>query len=310
MAWIARSEHVVPYRYALAAGRICRQRFPEIHFAAHLLPRPQRNAVLCLAAAVDQVQQIIHPPAPTEHPDAASSSCGSGCCGCHGGDERRRIALAVIDHLYRGEPTGKPELDGFLLVLKAYRVPSEPFQTAIDAALEHAGRVRYATWSSLYDMCRRTAGPFASLALPILAPGADTTAHTQAISLAAAMRATHLLLHAGEEGRAGRVTVPLDDLVRFGLTDRQWLAFAQAREGHDERLTALVRFQIERLSNLFAGGLKCRNAIDNPRIRRAIARLADDYIHTLQRIESGTIDIFDFKSEPRDLWQRVCDMLK
>src|SRR5690606_9877385 len=153
----------------------------------------RRQAVFILIAVFDQVRRIVTPEA-----SGASPGCGgsAGGCGCGPGDPRA-VARAVLGHLYAGGPTGKPELDGFAAVARTYNIPGEPFHSAVDALLQHAGRKRYATWGSFFDHCRRFAGAFAALALPILAPDASATAHTQAHSLAAAMYATTLLLRSG-----------------------------------------------------------------------------------------------------------------
>lgn len=289
---------VPPVRSA-TAGNLCRQRYPDIFFAAHLLPRDKRQAVFTLAAVVDQVHQIIVPDTPSDEASPA------GGCGCDSTDERRRVARAVIDHLYAGEPTGKAELDGFAAITRTHHIPSEPLHTAVDALLEHTVRKRYATWASLFDHCRRFAGAFAALTLPILAPDADNTARTQAHSLAAAMYATHLLLRTGIDGRAGRVSMPLDDLVRFKLTDRQWCAFAHNQSSdNDPRVRDLLAFHAERLTNLYTGGLKAVRASSDPAVRRACTTLTSLHVRRIDQALTGRINIFAHPPRP-NLWERL-----
>jgi len=100
------------------------------------------------------------------------------------------------------------------------------------------------------------------------------------------------------------VVLPLDDLVRFKLRDSDVLQFSAA--GHrvrDERIAGLLRFEIQRLEDLFTGGLKCLSVIDDPAVRRAVSVLANLHTRALDRIAANKINVF---GEPRrtNLWMR------
>src|SRR5687767_4789518 len=93
-----------------AAREACRAAAPDVFFACHLLPRPERHAVYTLAVLWDQLRQIID--APVEAPTEGNGEPGSqlpegvvaGCVSC-GGDsveQRQAVGVAVLDFLYSG----------------------------------------------------------------------------------------------------------------------------------------------------------------------------------------------------------------
>jgi len=283
-------------RHYAAARAVCRRKFADVFFAAHFLPRPQRAHLFTLATVLDQLHQIM------AGNDATSEEGG---CGCDTPTERRRVAGRVLDHLCCGEPTGKAELDGFAELLAAYALPRALFDEMLDAMAAHHGRKRYATWRSLHEMSHRLAGSIALLGWSLLGASAQATTAAQVRSLGVAVHVTGMLLRLGAHGRAGRVLLPLEDLVRAGLSDRDILRFAEAQnDGGDERIRTLLRRQVDRLENLFTGGLKCVAALEDAAARRAVIVAVNQSLAQLDRMANGQVNVFGAVSQTT-LWQRL-----
>ena len=141
-------------------------------------------AAYCLAAVGRQIVEIAVPGVAggerdkptgrsaggaTEVSDAADVDAGCACCeGGESGEQRRAVCMAVLDHLYSGQPTGKPELDGFSQIAEQFALPRELWDRLVEGLIERSAVRRYATWGRLRDHLERTAGTAGRLAVRVL----------------------------------------------------------------------------------------------------------------------------------------------
>jgi phytoene synthase len=108
-----------------------------------------------------------------------------------------------------------------------------------------------------------------------------------AIKLGVALQITNILRDIGEDWRAGRVYLPMDELTAYGLSE------ADLERGQvDERWRAFLRFQIERNRRLYAEA-RPGIALLNRDGRFAVAAASELYSAILNDIEAHDYDVFN-----------------
>jgi len=107
-----------------------------------------------------------------------------------------------------------------------------------------------------------------------------------AIKLGVALQLTNILRDVGEDWRAGRVYLPVEELAAFSLAEADL-----SRGQVDDRWRAFMRFQIERNRRLYAEawpGIELLNKDG----RFAIAAAGELYRRILDDIEAHDYDVF------------------
>jgi squalene synthase HpnC len=107
-----------------------------------------------------------------------------------------------------------------------------PFRDLIEANRMDQRVTRYATWDDLMGYCRLSANPVGQLVLAAF-EGRDRDPEHARLSdlICSALQVAEHLQDVGEDALAGRVYLPVDDLVRFGV-DPDDLARLAAAAGH------------------------------------------------------------------------------
>jgi len=307
------------YRAVLAR---CRAIDPEAAFASHFLTGASRHSLFCIGGVIDQLREVIAdgksdaplgaPAAPTS---AAPASCGSGGCGSCGGAEspekRRDVCLAVLDHLYSGEPTGKATLDGFFTVATRQQIPRELFERLIHGLYTWNTTRRCATWAKLHALCDETGGVAALIAFRAMLPvsaGSELTPKSQSLITAwgASLRLTWALEHIGRDKLAGRQLLPMDDLVRFGVLESALNSWAKAgNAGGDEKWKSLLAFEVERAENLYRGGCGALSLLSD-RDRKAAAIWGEGWCEKMAALRSGACDgLSNTDATAAGFWKRI-----
>ena len=162
-----------------ATSAACRAVWPDVAFAASFLPKGQRHAVNSVGVVLHQVVQIIDPAAGDDHA-CEQEGDKPGCptptaCGetCQGGGEtpqqRRDVCSSILDYLFSGQSTGRPELDGFASVAKQFDLPQASFESFAAGLNDLINTPRYAIWRRLRESLEETCGTAARLVWRILA---------------------------------------------------------------------------------------------------------------------------------------------
>lgn len=246
---------------------------PDLYFAAHWLPRAARGQAYTVACVAAQLADIIahrdDPPEPIEH--------------------KRAVCSAVLDHLYRGQSTGKAELDGFASIASAAGLERRWFESFCDGLAKLEATKRYATWGRLCADLELAGGAAARIAARLL--GADDillerpTTSRQLAAWGAAVHLAGLLAGLGAELKHGHLRIPLDDLVRFELSEQALTRLVET--GADEAFAALMRQQTARARNLLRGGSRWIDTIASARHRRAAWACTALHEGLLDRIDAG-----------------------
>jgi len=146
-----------------------------------------------------------------------------------GGVERRLDAwLELSRAAYRGEETGVPLLDQVLGTARTHGVPFSYVEELVEGVRMDIRPVPFESLEDLRVYSFRVASVVGGW-LTELFGIRDPWVLERAFALGHAMQLTNILRDVGEDLWSGRVYLPLDHMVRFGV-DRDLLE-AQAREG-------------------------------------------------------------------------------
>jgi len=144
---------------------------------------------------------------------------------------------------------------------------------------------RYATFDALYEYCYLVASTVGLLCIEIFGHR-HPSARDYAVDLGVAFQLTNILRDVMEDGRRGRIYLPLEDLRRFDCTETELLS-----SRYSPRLGALMAFECGRARAYY---LRARGALaleDRTSLAPAEAmRLI--YERLLDRIEARHFDVF------------------
>ncbi|MDX1682130.1 MAG: hypothetical protein R3336_03320, partial [Phycisphaeraceae bacterium] len=192
------------------AARAARERLggetDDLLFASHLLSRPDRHRLWVTTTVLVELATICR---------SGGESCGGGSCSaCDGAEAGNPAAVctAIIDHLLAGEPTGRPDLDGFAEMAGALSLPRAPLEKFVEASLAFEAIRRVPTWKRLLATVQTITDPLGDLAATVLdlPPTGDDPARR---AWQAALWLRTRLDHLEDDLGAGRLWLPLDDLV-------------------------------------------------------------------------------------------------
>ena len=165
-----------------------------------------------------------------------------------------------LEAVFEGRPFDL--LDAALTdTVASFPVDKQPFLDMIDGMRMDLIKTRYATFDELYEYCYRVAGTVALMSVPIMGicpqyRGPVEPVYRAALALGLANQLTNILREVGEDARTrGRIYLPVEDLVRFGITEAEVLngSLAPVPGGPvDPRWIALMQFQIARAQKYFA----------------------------------------------------------
>lgn len=126
-----------------------------------------------------------------------------------------------------------------------YGIPRGYADQLIDGIASDLVQGRYSTFAELTEYCYGVASTVGLMVMHIVGfRGAPALPY--AIKLGVALQLTNILRDVGEDWRAGRLYLPLDELAAFGLSEAD---IAAGRV--DDRWRAFMRFQIDRTRVLY-----------------------------------------------------------
>ena len=174
------------------------------------------------------------------------------------GDEAAGDRLALLDEwetelraAFEGTPTHPITV---ALAETARRKPLEPdpFLRLIEANRLDQTKTRYADFQELLGYCRLSANPVGEMVLALWEITDDERRRLSDATCTALQLANHWQ-DVRRDWQAGRLYLPLDDLRRFGLDERQ-IAEQIERGRCDAAFRELMRFQVDRAEAYFRLG--------------------------------------------------------
>jgi phytoene synthase len=166
-----------------------------------------------------------------------------------------------------------------------YSIPRGYADQLIDGIRRDLRQNRYQSFAELTEYCYGVASTVGLMAMHIIGfRGAEALPY--AVKLGIALQLTNILRDVGEDWRAGRLYLPLDELHQFGLGEAE---IAAGRVDDDWR--AFMHFQITRAHRLYDEAQPGILMLD-PDGRFAIAAAATLYRAILEDIEANDYDVF------------------
>ncbi len=167
-----------------------------------------------------------------------------------------------------------------------YHIPARYAEQLIEGVARDLRQQRYQTFEELTAYAYGVASTVGLMSMHIIGySGAEAIPY--AIKLGVALQLTNILRDVGEDWRAGRIYLPLEELAAFGLDETD---IANGRM--DERWRAFMRFQIARNRRLYAEALP-GVALLNRDGRFAVAAAGELYRAILEEIEAHAYDVFN-----------------
>jgi phytoene synthase len=191
-----------------------------------------------------------------------------------------------------------PVLLAWALTRQAYPVDSRYEDDLIDGVSRDISPHPYATWEELKHYCYQVASTVGLLSMPVIGLIPDVTfeqARPYAVNLGIALQLTNILRDVGEDSRNGRVYLPQQDLVRFGLTPADITAGV-----YDERFIHLMKYEIDRARGLYQAALP-GIALLRKNMRAAVGAAALLYQAILDEIEKRNYQVHRFRAHTSGL---------
>jgi phytoene synthase len=165
-------------------------------------------------------------------------------------------------------------------------IPNDLLAAIIDGCRMDLEPRRFATWEELDAYIWKVAGAVGLVSIRIFGC-VDANSEKYAIALGRALQLTNILRDVGEDlANCGRVYLPLEDLARFGCTEKDL-----AEKSTSKAFLALMDFEARRAEAYFAEA----EALLPSRDRKALlpARIMGAIYHdVLVRMRRGGFDVF------------------
>lgn len=188
------------------------------------------------------------------------------------GDDRAEAVARLKDRLkdaYAGQPRALPADRAFADVVARFAIPRALPEALLEGLSWDAEGRQYETLEDLLTYAVRVAGAVGAM-MSLLMQRRDPHIVARACDLGIAMQLTNIARDVGEDGRAGRLYLPLQWLRQAGLDPTAWLA----EPSYGPRIGMLVgrllevadAFYARAISGIDALPLSCRPGIHAARL--------------------------------------------
>lgn len=178
-----------------------------------------------------------------------------------------------------------------------YRIPQRYAEQLIDGVGRDLCENRYRTFEEVVTYAYGVASTVGLMSMHIIGFTGEQ-AIPYAIKLGVALQITNILRDIGEDWRAGRMYLPMNEMTTYGLTE------ADLDRGQvDNRWRAFLRFQIERNRRLYVEA-RPGIALLSRDGRFAVAAASELYSAILNDIEAHDYDVFNCRAHV-SAWGKV-----
>jgi 15-cis-phytoene synthase len=241
--------------------RITRREARNFAYGIRVLPREKRRAISAIYAFARRVDDI----ADGELPE---------------GEKRARLEQL---HAELEAPPHDPVLVALADARSHFPIPGEALHDLVDGGLQDTQQSRYANFEELLGYCRRVAGAVGVACVAVYGSHDRERAQT----LGVALQLINIIRDVREDWELGRVYLPQDELVAYGVSEETIEAGRVTPEWQ-----ALLAFQASRARVYLDEGLGLLRSLDT-RSAACVATFAGLYRATLERIEARGFDVFD-----------------
>jgi phytoene synthase len=200
----------------------------SFYYSFRFLPPDQRSAITALYAFCREVDDVVDE---VSDPGVARVKLGwwrTEVSATFDGRAHHPVALALTP------------------AVATFNLPQEHFQTVIDGMAMDLELSRYPDFATLERYCHCVAGVVGLLSAEIFGYS-DPATRDYARNLGVAFQLTNIIRDVGEDAQRGRIYLPEDELLRFGVEPKDLLA-RRVSVG----FKALMAHQVERARSFYA----------------------------------------------------------
>jgi squalene synthase HpnC len=168
------------------------------------------------------------------------------------------------------------------LVARVRDLPRGPLLRLIEANRQDQRVSRYEAFEDLVAYCDLSANPVGELVLHVFAAATPERVHWSD-SICTGLQLAEHWQDVGEDRRAGRIYLPLEDLRRFGVSE-------ELEPG--EPFRRLMAFEVERAREVLREGLPLVRSLRG-RQRLAVAAFAGGGFAALDAVENSGFDVLE-----------------
>lgn len=166
-----------------------------------------------------------------------------------------------------------------------YKIPYRYVEQLLDGIARDLHQQRYATFAELTSYAYAVASTVGLMSMHIIG-FANNLAIPYAIKLGIALQITNILRDVGEDWRAGRLYLPMEEMAAYGLSE------TDLKTGEvNDRWRAFLRFQIARNRRLYAEARPGIGLLHHDG-RFAVSAASELYSAILDDIEAHDYDVF------------------
>jgi 15-cis-phytoene synthase len=257
---------------------ITRENSKTFFLASGLMPEDKRRATRALYAFCRVSDDIVDKPVNTNAESNHSRTL----------DQWQKYVINPY-HEEWNDDTDREVILAWSDARRNFCIPNGYVEQFIDGLALDLNRVRYRNFSELSHYCYRVACTVGLMSMHIT--GYESRAAIPfAIRLGVALQLTNILRDVGEDWRAGRLYLPLEELHGFGLSEED-----VALGVIDDRWRSFMRFQIARTRRLYKEALPGVSLL-HPDGRFAIAAAGELYQAILRQIEAHDYNVFEHRA--------------
>ena len=198
----------------------------------------------------------------------------------------RLAAIGALQAQVRAIETGAAsDWPDLAAVIVEHQLQLPLFHDLLSAFSQDVVTVRYASFEALLDYCRRSANPIGRLLLQLFRRS-EPRLLQHADAICTGLQLANFWQDIALDWRKGRVYVPQQDLIQFGVNDAQI-----ARGEVDERWRSLMAFEVQRTRELLHSGAPLARELGG-RIGIELRLVVQGGLRILERIDAVKGDVF------------------
>jgi phytoene synthase len=241
--------------------RLTRRRARNFAYGIMVLPREKRRAIAAIYAFARRVDDVADGGLPLEE---------------------KRAQLEALDAALDRTPGDDAMFVALADARKRFPIPESALHALVAGGLQDLEQARYAHFEQLRDYCTKVAGAVGLACVAVY--GSDDVGRAETLGIA--LQLINIIRDVREDWELGRVYLPQDELVSFGVSEDEIAAGVRTPAWR-----ALMTFQAERARSYLRDGLRLVSTLDT-RSALCVSTFAGLYRATLERIEARDFDVF------------------
>ncbi|GHU31722.1 squalene synthase HpnC [Betaproteobacteria bacterium] len=192
---------------------------------------------------------------------------------------------AELDLIESGKPPQSPSFVELAAVIAEWKLPISLFRDLTDAFAQDVVKKRYADFPDLMDYCRRSANPIGRLLLYLFDRASEENLR-YSDSICSTLQIINFWQDIAIDWAKGRVYLPQEDLVRFGVSEQ-----LIAEQRCTQEWIALLDFEVDRSRQLILAGAPLVHDLPG-RLGWEIRMTVQGGLRILEQIRQARGDVF------------------